>query len=104
MIQLPGIIDLPLVIIFVALMGLANTLCWPAIWPMTLKDIGGYTKIGSALLIMGIIGGTIYLSIYGYLAGAINSSNVVQGISDTAKSGNQIAYLILLPAYFMIIF
>jgi len=104
MIQLPGIIDLPLVIIFVASMGLANALCWPAIWPMALEDIGGYTKIGGALLIMGIIGGAIYPLIYGYLAGAINSSNVAQGISDTAKSGNQIAYLILLPAYFMIIF
>jgi len=103
-IQLPGIPDLPLVILLVALMGLANALCWPAIWPMALEDLGGYTKIGGALLIMGIIGGAIYPLIYGYLAGSINLSNEAQGISNTAKSGNQIAYLILLPAYFMIIF
>jgi FHS family L-fucose permease-like MFS transporter len=104
MIQLPGIPVLPLVIILVALMGLANALCWPAIWPMALQDLGGYTKIASAILIMGIIGGAIFSLIYGALAENINAANLANGVSETAKSGNQIAYLILLPAYLMIIF
>ena len=104
MIQLPGIPALPLVLILVALMGLANALCWPAIWPMALQDIGGYTKVGGAILIMGIIGGAVFPLIYGSWADAINVANEVAGITGTAKSGNQIAYLMLLPAYFMIIF
>lgn len=104
MVQLPGIPSLPLVIILVALMGLANALCWPAIWPMALQDLGGYTKIGGAILIMGIIGGAVFPLIYGSWADSINVSNQAQGIAETAKSGNQIAYLILLPAYCMIIF
>ena len=104
MIQLPGIPALPIVIILVALMGLANALCWPAIWPMALQDIGGYTKIGGAILIMGIIGGAVFPLIYGSWADSINVANKVAGITDTAKSGNQIAYLMLLPAYLMILF
>lgn len=104
MIQLPGIPVLPLVIILVALMGLANALCWPAIWPMALEGLGGYTKIGGAILIMGIIGGAVFPLIYGVWADTINLTNEVAGVTETAKSGNQIAYLILIPAYLMIIF
>jgi MFS transporter, FHS family, L-fucose permease len=104
MIQLPGITTLPLVIILVALLGLANALCWPAIFPMALQDLGGYTKIGGAVLIMGIIGGAIFPLLYGYWTDAINTTNETLGIVATAKSGNQIAYLILLPAYGMILF
>ena len=103
-IQLPGIPALPLVIILVSCLGLSNALCWPAIWPMALQDLGGYTKIASAILIMGIIGGAIFPLIYGSLAETINIANEANGITETAKSGNQIAYLILIPTYIMIIF
>ncbi|MCF7567878.1 sugar MFS transporter [Sabulilitoribacter arenilitoris] len=104
MVQLPGLPEMPFVIILVALLGLANALCWPAIWPMALEDLGGYTKVGGALLVMAIIGGAIFPLIYGALADSINLSNEAKGIVESSKSGNQIAYLILLPAYFMIIF
>jgi fucose permease len=104
MVALPGIPVLPLVIILVALMGLANALCWPAIWPMALQDLGGYTKIGGALLIMAIIGGAVFPLIYAGLADSINITNQAEGVAETAKSGNQIAYIILLPSYLMILF
>ena len=104
MVQLPLLPVMPLVIILVALLGLANALCWPAIWPLALQDLGGYTKIAGAILVMGIIGGAIFPLVYGYLAEVINLSNEAQGLSATAKSGNQIAYLMLLPAYIMILF
>ncbi len=104
LVQLPGIPALPLVIILVAFMGLSNALCWPAIWPMALQDLGGYTKIGSAILIMGIIGGAIFPLLYGALVENINAANLANNAASTAKSGNQIAYLILVPTYLMIIF
>ncbi|UFH46347.1 sugar MFS transporter [Flavobacterium galactosidilyticum] len=104
MVQLPLLPVMPLVIILVALLGLANALCWPAIWPLALQDLGGYTKIAGAILVMGIIGGAVFPLVYGYLAEVINLSNEAQGITPTAKSGNQIAYLMLLPAYLMILF
>lgn len=104
MIQLPLIPALPLVVILVALMGLSNALCWPAIWPLALQNLGGYTKIGGAILIMAIIGGAIFPLLYGLLAESINVSNGVTPTLTTVKSGNQIAYLMLFPAYLMIFF
>ncbi|RFS24845.1 glucose/galactose MFS transporter [Chitinophaga silvatica] len=51
-------------IIFIALLGLANALMWPAIFPMAIDGLGRFTKIGSALLIMGIAGGAIIPQVY----------------------------------------
>jgi FHS family L-fucose permease-like MFS transporter len=66
--------------------------------------LGGYTKIAGALLIMAIIGGAVFPLMYGSWADTINIANKAQAVTETAKSGNQIAYLILLPTYFMILF
>ncbi len=51
----------------VALLGLANSLMWPAIFPLGIKGLGRFTKIGSAIMIMGIAGGAIWPLVYGYL-------------------------------------
>ncbi|MCD0472352.1 hypothetical protein [Flavobacterium sp. JAS] len=53
---------------------------------------------------MEIIGGAIFPLIYGSLAETINLANKADGVAKTAKSGNQIAYLMLLPTYLMILF
>ena len=45
---------------FVALLGLANSLMWPALWPLAMKDLGKFTKTGSSLLVMAIVGGAIF--------------------------------------------
>ena len=44
---------------FVAALGLANALMWPAIFPMAISGLGRFTEKGSAILIMGIAGGAI---------------------------------------------
>lgn len=59
-------------ITFIALLGFANSLMWPAIFPMAIDGLGRFTKIGSALLIMGIAGGAIIPQIYGALAHVID--------------------------------
>ena len=59
-------------IIFIALLGLANSLMWPAIFPMAIDGLGRFTKLGSALLIMGIAGGAVIPQLYGHLAHAIS--------------------------------
>jgi len=63
-----GIQTLPNTITFVALLGFANALVWPTIWPLALEGLGKYTAQGSALLIMGIAGGAILPLIFGKLA------------------------------------
>jgi FHS family L-fucose permease-like MFS transporter len=73
-------------VVFVALLGLANALLWPAIWPQALRGLSGkMLSRGSAILIMGIAGGAIMPLVYGALAKYTN---------------NQYAYLILIPCYF----
>jgi MFS transporter, FHS family, L-fucose permease len=57
-------------ILFIALLGLANSLMWPAIFPLAIDGLGRFTKIGSALLIMGIAGGAIIPQVYGLLVDA----------------------------------
>jgi fucose permease len=54
-------------ITFIALLGLANALMWPAIFPMAIEGLGKFTKIGSAFLVMGIAGGALIPLLYPYL-------------------------------------
>lgn len=74
---------------FIALLGLANSLVWPAIWPLALSGLGRFTKIGSSLLVMGIAGGAILPLVYGHLADTWNPRE---------------AYWIAVPCYLFIWF
>jgi FHS family L-fucose permease-like MFS transporter len=60
---------------FIALLGLANALMWPAIFPLAIKGLGRLTKIGSALLVMGIAGGAVIPLIYGLLKDKLHLPN-----------------------------
>lgn len=82
-------IELPAPVLLVALMGLANALMWPAIWPLAISGLGNFTKTGAAILIMAILGGALLPPLYGALAG------------ETAE-GHQTAYWILAPCYLFI--
>ncbi len=44
---------------FVAALGFANAMMWPAIFPLAIKGLGRHTEAGSAWLIMGIAGGAV---------------------------------------------
>jgi len=44
---------------FVAALGFANAMMWPAIFPLAIAGLGRLTETGSALLIMGIAGGAV---------------------------------------------
>jgi FHS family L-fucose permease-like MFS transporter len=80
---------LPVTVLFVALLGLANALVWPAMWPLALNGLGRFTKTGSAMLIMAIAGGAILPLLYGKLA--VNFST-------------QSAYWICVPSYIIIMY
>ncbi|WP_228730221.1 MFS transporter [Shewanella sedimentimangrovi] len=85
-----GITPVPDTVLCLALLGLANALVWPAVWPLALQGLGRFTATASALLIMGIAGGAILPLLYGAL--------VHQGLS------HQGGYIILLPCYAVILF
>ncbi|KAA3438643.1 sugar MFS transporter [Rufibacter hautae] len=71
----------------ISLLGLANSLMWPAIFPLAIADLGRFTKIGSSLLIMGIAGGALLPLLYGFLVDVLNP---------------QSAYWMMIPCYLFI--
>jgi MFS transporter, FHS family, L-fucose permease len=84
-----GIPVVPNSVFFLALLGFANAMVWPALWPLALEGLGKFTKIGSAILIMGIAGGAILPPLYGVLSNSFSP----QG-----------SYLLLLPCYLFILY
>jgi glucose/galactose transporter len=76
-------------VLCIALLGLANALMWPAIWPLAIEGLGKYTKTGSALLIMGIVGGAVLTPLFG-------------AISDMPHVGSGVALGLFLPCYLFI--
>ena len=79
-------------ITFIALLGLANALMWPAIFPLAISGLGKFTKTGAALLIMGIAGGALIPLLYTTL-------------KDRAGISNHASFLIcMLPAYLYIFY
>lgn len=77
---------------FIALLGLANSLMWPAIFPLGISHLGKFTKTGSAIMIMGIAGGAIWPLIYAFL-------------KDNLHLDFQLSYFIsVLPCYLYILY
>jgi fucose permease len=93
-------------VLFVAALGVANALVWPAIWPLPLKGLGRFTKTASALLIMAISGGAVLPPLYGALVDhkkeelLATGTNEVGALAEAASFG----YWILLPCYLIILY
>jgi fucose permease len=85
----PMIFPFDLSVFFIALLGLANAIMWPAIWPLAIDGLGRFTKIGSSLLIMGIAGGALLPLLYGRLVDLFSPHQ---------------AYWILVPCYIIIFY
>jgi glucose/galactose transporter len=75
---------------FVAALGFANAMMWPAIFPLAINRLGRWTETGSALLIMAIAGGAILPQTFAILRERIDF---------------QLAFaLVMLPSYAYILF
>lgn len=74
---------------FIALLGLANSLVWPSIWPLAINGLGRFTKTGSSLLIAAIGGGALLPLLYGWLADKFSPHH---------------AYWITVPCYLCILY
>ncbi len=80
---------LDLSIWFLCSLGLANSLIWAGIWPLALDGLGRFTKIGSSLMIMGLVANALAPSLYSALATSI---------------GLREAYWIMVPCFLYIMF
>lgn len=79
-------------ITFIALLGLANSLMWPAIWPLAIEGLGRHIKTGAALMVMGIAGGAVIPLLYAAL-------------KDHPAIGNKLAFFYcMFPCYIYILY
>ncbi len=76
-------------VLFIALFGLANSLMWPSIWPLAIKGLGRFTKVGSSMMVMAICGAAVIPLLYGKIADVLDS---------------RVAYWIVIPIYLYILF
>ena len=76
-------------VLFIALLGLANALVWPAVWPLAVEGLVRHLKTGSALLTMAISGGALMPLVWGKMSDVYDS---------------QTAYFVLIPSYLFILF
>lgn len=78
-------------VLFIALLGIANAIVWPAIWPLAIHNTGKHIKTASSLLIMAIAGGATLPLVWGALA-------------DYFPNHPQYAYWICIPCYLVIFY
>lgn len=83
------VLPFDLSVFFIAMLGLANAIMWPAIWPLAIDGLGRFTKLGSSLLIMGIAGGALLPLLYGRMVDLFSPRQ---------------AYWIIIPCYVFIFY
>ncbi|PQJ72495.1 sugar MFS transporter [Polaribacter butkevichii] len=93
-------------VLFVAALGIANALVWPAIWPLALTGLGKFTERGSALLIMAISGGAIIPPLYGFIVDNKKEDLIISGVNEVnaLAEASSFGYWILLPCYIIILY
>lgn len=74
----------------VSLLGFFSSIVWSAVWPLAISYLGKYTKIGSSLLVVSIVGGAMIPLLFGWLRDV--TGNIQQ------------AYWVLLPSFLVITF
>jgi len=74
---------------FIGLMALGCSLMWPALWPLAIADLGKFTKAGSSLLVMAIVGGAVIPTLFGFLKDIVGAQN---------------SYWIALPCFLFILY
>jgi len=78
-------------VIFIILMGFAAAWLWGTIWGLAIRNLGRFTKVGSAILLMSVIGGGVFPLLFG-------------GMIDLNPDRPQTAILILVPCYLGLLF
>jgi len=82
--------QLPDPLLCIALLGFANAMVWPAVWPLALAGLGKLTGTASGLLIMGIAGGAL--------------GPLLLSLANMSGLGPQGAYSVMIPCYLYILF
>lgn len=76
-------------IFFILFMALGCSLMWPALWPLAMTDLGKFTKTGSSLMVIAIVGGAVFPTLYGFIKDMVGAQN---------------AYWLVLPGFIYILY
>lgn len=76
-------------IYFIAFMAVGCSLMWPALWPLAMTELGKFTKAGSSLMVIAIVGGALIPTLYGFAKDAF---------------GPQDAYWVCIPCFLYILY
>jgi FHS family L-fucose permease-like MFS transporter len=76
----------------------SNSLMWPAIWPLAIRDLGRFTKAGASLLVMAIVGGAVIPLIFGFVVDAVKTTG------QAVVGDYQAAYWVMVPCYLFILY
>ncbi len=76
-------------IFFILFMALGCSLMWPALWPLAMTDLGRFTKTGSSLMVIAIVGGAVFPTVYGFIKDVYGAQN---------------AYWLVLPGFIYILY
>lgn len=78
-------------VIFIILMGFPAAWLWGTIWGLAIRNLGRFTKVGSALLLMAVVGGGVFPLLFG-------------GLIDDNPDWPQTSILILVPCYLILFY
>lgn len=76
---------------FMVAMGFGAALLWGTIWGLAVRELGRFTKIGAALLLMSVVGGGLFPLMFGRMI-------------DIYPANPQVAALVLVPCYAFLLF
>lgn len=93
-------------VFFIALLGLANSLLFPALFPLAIDGLGKFTKLGSGMMVSAFFGGAILPLVYGAMVDSSTAASIASGVDAVAAkaSAAQKSYWIMIPAYLYILY
>jgi fucose permease len=71
---------------------------WGALWALAIDKLGKFTKKGSSLLVMAIVGGAVFPLVFGVLLDSVKAGETL------SAADFQNAYWIFVPCYLYILF
>lgn len=79
-------------------LGFSHSLMWGAIWALAMDRLGKFTKSGSSMLVVAIVGGAVIPQIFGFLVDIFKTGEVA------TAANYQTAYWIFIPCYLFILY
>ena len=86
-------------IYFLSGLGFAHSIMWGSIWAMTINKLGKFTKSGSSMLVVAIVGGAVIPLVFGFILDALIPAGQAATADDFQK-----AFRLFIPCYLFILY